>query len=133
MTAVQKNRMTLAIGAALTVITLLLYWPARHNQFVTFDDHDYIVDNPHVTAGLTWPGITWAFTTGHASNWHPLTGMSHMKDCELYGLNPAGHHLTNVLLHAINTVLVFVLLQRMTGSLWRSAFLAALFGWHPLH
>src|SRR5262249_49348239 len=86
----------------------------------------------HVQNGLTWDSLRWAFTTAHAYNWHPLTWLSHMADCELYGLNPAGHHLTSLLLHAANSVLVFLLLRRMTGAQWRSAFAAALFALHPL-
>ncbi len=132
MAGVDKNR-TGAVCALLAVATLLLYWPATRNGFVNLDDHDYILDNAHVTAGLTWSGILWAMRSGYASNWHPLTWISHMLDCQLFGLNPWGHHLTNVLLHVANSVLVFVLLRRLTGSLWRSAFVAAFFAWHPLH
>ena len=132
MAGVDKNR-TGAICALLAVATLLLYWPATRNGFVNLDDHDYILDNIHVTAGLTWSGILWAFRSGYASNWHPLTWISHMLDCQFFGLNPSGHHLVNVLLHVANSVLVFALLRRLTGSVWRSAFVAAFFAWHPLH
>ena len=79
---------------------------ARHG-FVNYDDPDYITTNPHVKAGLTWSGIVWAFQSGEASNWHPLTWISHMVDCQLFGLNPAGHHLVNLLFHTANTVLLF--------------------------
>ena len=93
----------------------------------------YVTENPHVLEGLTWPGVAWAFTSSAASNWHPVTWLSHMVDCQLYGLRPAGHHLTNVLLHSANTLLLFLILSRMTGAMWRSACVAALFAWHPLH
>ncbi len=104
-----------------------------HNGFVNLDDHQYIVDNPHVVSGLTSTNIVWAFKSGEASNWHPLTWISHMADCQMFGLNPARHHLVNLLFHIANTLLLFILLNRMTGGLWRSAFVAALFAWHPLH
>ena len=133
MAGTQNRRAALAVCALLAVATLLLYWPATRNGFIAIDDHDYILDNTQVTAGLTWAGIAWAFTTGHASNWHPLTWVSHMADCQFFGLNPAGHHFVNILLHTVNSLLVFLLLRRMTGSLWRSAFVAAFFAWHPLH
>jgi tetratricopeptide (TPR) repeat protein len=117
---------------ALGLVTLVLYLPAVRYDFLAFDDQEYVTENPHVRAGLTLKGLVWAFGF-HASNWHPLTWVSHMLDCQIYGLNPAGHHLTNVLLHAANTVLLFLVLSWMTGGLWRSAIVAALFGWHPLH
>ena len=88
--------------------------------------------NPQVDDGLTIEGIAWAFTSRHASNWHPLTWLSHMLDCQLYGLTPWGHHLTNVLLHAATAILLFLVLRRMTGDLWPSAFVAAVFAVHPL-
>ncbi len=106
-------------GVACTLLaagTLLVYLSTLHNGFVAIDDHDYILDNTHVTAGLTWPGIWWALRSSYASNWHPLTWISHMLDCQLFGLNPAGHHLVNVLLHTANSVLVFLLFQRMTEA-----------------
>jgi hypothetical protein len=104
------------------------------HPFINYDDPDYILNNPNVTAGLTWPGILWAFKSGYAANWHPLTWMSHMLDCQLFGVNhPGAHHLVNVLFHAANTVLLFLLLNYTTGMSWRSAFVAALFASHPLH
>ena len=138
------KKITAAVAFALAVVTLLIYLPVLHNGFVNYDDPDYITNNPHVQAGLTWPGIVWAFRSTEASNWHPLTWISHMADCQLFGVNPAGHHLVNVLFHTANTVLLFLLLNRLTGlrseasaphtgALWRSAFVAALFAWHPLH
>jgi len=103
------------------------------NGFVSVDDPQYITQNPRVTAGLTWPGLVWALGAGYASNWHPLTWLSHMLDCDLYGLHPAGHHLTNLLLHTANTLVLFLLLRGLTGAFWRSALVAAFFACHPLH
>lgn len=122
-----------AVCSLLALVTLACYWPVTTHKFISLDDNLYIYDNPHVKPGLTWSGILWAFQSGHASNWHPVTWISHMVDCQLYGLNPAGHHLTNLLFHVVNTLLIFLLLQRMTGSVWRCASVAALFAWHPLH
>ena len=93
----------------------------------------YVTHNPHVTGGLTWGNVGWAFRTGYASNWHPLTWLSHMLDAELYGLKPGGHHLTNLLLHTANAVLLFLLLRRLTRAEWRSGLVAGLFALHPLH
>jgi tetratricopeptide (TPR) repeat protein len=121
------------IGLLLALITLLVYLPVAHDDFLVYDDHDYVTENSVVQNGLTWAGIKWAFTTGHASNWHPITWLSHMADCELFGLNPGAHHLVNVLFHTANAVLLLLLLFRLTGALWPSAFIAALFAWHPLH
>ena len=121
------------IGLLLALITLLAYLPASRDGFVNYDDQDYVTENSVVQKGLTWTGIKWAFTTGHASNWHPITWLSHMADCELFGLNPGAHHLVNVLFHTANVVLLLVLLLRLTGELWPGAFVAALFAWHPLH
>ena len=117
---------------ALAVVTFAVYLPMLGHGFINFDDPDYITNNPHVKAGLTWPGIVWAFQIGYAAYWHPLTWISHMMDCDLYGLNPDGHNLTNMLFHIANTLLLFFLLSRLTGALWRSFFVAALFAWHPL-
>jgi len=121
------------MGLLLALVTLLVYLPVAHDGFVNYDDQDYVTENPAVQKGLTWTGIQWAFTTSHASNWHPLTWLSHMADCEFFGLNPGAHHLVNVLFHTANVVLLFLLLLRLTGALWPSAFVAALFAWHPLH
>jgi tetratricopeptide (TPR) repeat protein len=121
------------IGLLLALITLLVYLPAAYHGFSIFDDDDYVTGNHIVQNGLTWAGVKWAFTTWHASNWHPLTWLSHMLDCELFGLNAGAHHLVNVLFHTANVVLLLLLLLRLTGELWPSAFVAALFAWHPLH
>jgi tetratricopeptide (TPR) repeat protein len=120
------------IGLALGLITLALYLPAARHEFIGYDDQQYVMENPHVQAGITRQSVGWAFGR-HAANWHPLAWISHELDCQIYGLQPAGHHLTNALLHAASTVLLFVVLRRMTGATWRSAAVAALFGWHPAH
>lgn len=112
---------------------LVVFWQSADHEFVNFDDELYVTRNSHVQAGLTYQGLVWALTTTHVGNWHPLTWLSHMLDCELYGLNPGGHHFTNLLLHIANTLLLFMVLKRMTGALRRSAFVAALFALHPLH
>jgi protein O-mannosyl-transferase len=120
------------VAALLALITLLLYWPATSAGFVNFDDGFYVTSNPLVQRGVTLEGIASAFRNPVCYTWHPLTVLSHMLDCQLFGLHPWGHHLPSVLLHALNTVLVFLLLRRLTGSLGSSALVAALFGWHPL-
>jgi tetratricopeptide (TPR) repeat protein len=124
---------TVAIALVLALVTLGLYGPVLGHAFIDFDDDLYVTANPMVRQGWTWHGFAWAWTTGHAANWHPLTWLSHITDCALFGLQPAGHHATSALLHTANTVLLFVLLRRMTGAVWRAAVVAALFGWHPLH
>ena len=117
----------------LALSTWLAYWPVSHNTFINYDDQDYLTDNKMVQEGVTWGGIKWAFTTRYAGNWHPLTWISHMLDCQLYGMNAGGHHITNLVLHTANSVLLFLLLNLMTASFWRSALVAALFALHPLH
>jgi tetratricopeptide (TPR) repeat protein len=121
------------IGLFLTVATLVVFWQVHNHEFINYDDNLYITENDQVQKGLSRESVVWAFTTTHASNWHPLTWLSHMVDFQLYGLNPKGHHLTNVFFHLLNTLLLFYVLQRMTGALWRSGFVAALFALHPLH
>ncbi|MGH7941483.1 MAG: tetratricopeptide repeat protein, partial [Limisphaerales bacterium] len=124
----------ICIVLALAAGTIALYWPITHDAFINFDDNAYVTDNPHVKNGLSWSGVVWAFTSFHyAANWHPLTWISHMIDCQLFGLNAADHHMMNMFFHTINTLLLFALLNYMTGAMWRSAFVAALFAWHPLH
>ena len=121
------------IALLLVLGTLAVYLPAAHHAFTLYDDSDYVTENPMVENGLTWAGVKWAFTTGHASNWHPLTWISHMADCQLAGLDPSVPHCENILFHAANAVLLFALLLRLTDLIWPSAFAAALFAWHPLH
>jgi Flp pilus assembly protein TadD len=117
----------------LAVVTLIVYWPVTHCDFVNYDDPDYFTSNPHVLNGLTAANVTWAFTTSHAANWHPLTWLSLMLDAELFGKGPAGPHFTNLVFHAANAVLLFLLFRRLTGAVWRSALVAALFALHPMH
>jgi tetratricopeptide (TPR) repeat protein len=121
------------ISVSLALVTLAIYWPAMRHDFVNYDDDLYVTSNVHVQAGLTLESMKWALLNPVTSNWHPLTVWSHMADCQLFGLKPWGHHLTSLLLHALSTVLVFLFLRRLTGALWRSALVAALFGLHPAH
>lgn len=121
------------LALLLALLTLLVYLPATTAQFINYDDPDYVLRNDMVQKGVTWEGVRWAFAGAHASNWHPLTWISHMVDCDLFRLNPAGPHLVNGLFHALNTALLFILLFRLTGRKWPSVMVAALFGWHPLH
>ncbi len=128
-----KIRYDILVCLFLVAATIAVYWQIGNHTFVNYDADKYVTDNQHVQAGLTSESITWAFTSTHASNWHPLTWLSHMVDCQFYGLNPKGHHLTNVLFHILNSILLFLIFRRMTGDLWKSAFVAALFAIHPLH
>jgi tetratricopeptide (TPR) repeat protein len=126
-------RHTLAIHLALAVLTVAVYWQTGRFDFVNYDDPPYVTENPHVRAGLTAAGVRWAFSSVLAGNWHPLTTLSHMLACELFGVEPAGHHLMNVVLHVAATLVLFAMLQATTGDTWPSAFVAALFAVHPLH
>ncbi len=128
-----RGRLTILLGALLVLATLLLYGRVRHHEFLDFDDSEYITKNVHVRTGLNAGNVVWAFTSYHAANWHPVTWLSHMADCQLFGLNSGSHHLVNVALHAANVLLLFWLLQRATGAVWRSVFVAALFAVHPLN
>jgi tetratricopeptide (TPR) repeat protein len=124
---------TLLILLALAAVTAAIYWPARGFEFLNFDDPQYVTDNPHVRRRLTWPGVTWAFTHAHSSNWHPLTWLSHMLDCQFFALRPAGPHLVNVALHIANTLLLFGWLKRFAAPSWVSALIAGWFALHPTH
>jgi Flp pilus assembly protein TadD len=119
--------LVLALGTA------ALYWPITSHPFIIFDDEQYITANPHVASGLNWTNLVWALKSSEQANWHPLTWVSHQLDCTLFGVTAGGHHLVNLLFHVTNTLLVFLFLRGATGALWRSAFVAALFAWHPLH
>jgi tetratricopeptide (TPR) repeat protein len=127
----------LAICAGLIAITWAVFGQTVGHDFINLDDPNYVSQNDHVRAGLNWDGIVWAFTHVHSANWHPLTTMSHMLDCQLFGLKPGAHHFVNVLLHSATAVLLFFLLAQInpdwTGTIWRSAFVAAIFAIHPLH
>jgi protein O-mannosyl-transferase len=131
-TSKSDRRMALGICVGLVVAVICVFGQVIHFDFISVDDDFYVYRNPIVARGLTWEGIGWAFTHAHAANWHPLTWLSHMVDCRLYGLRAGGHHATSVLLHAANAVLLFLLLRRMTNTLWPGAFVAALFALHPL-
>ncbi len=120
-------------GMLLIVATLIVYLPVTGHQFVALDDDLYVTHNPQIQKGLTWANLAWALTALEAGFWHPLTWWSHMLDYELFGLNPGGHHLMSLLLHTLNVLLLFGLLQRWTGALWRSFLVAALFALHPLN
>jgi tetratricopeptide (TPR) repeat protein len=122
-----------SIAIFLVLLTFAVYWRATNNQFVNMDDPGFVTENSHVLTGFTINNIRWAFSTTEMGNWNPVTWFSHMADCQLFDLNPRWHHLTSVAIHIANTVLLFFLLSRMTGSLWQSAFVAALFAIHPLH
>src|ERR1700690_3965051 len=121
------------LGVPLMIFTLLLYSSVRHHEFLDFDDAQYVTKNIHVTTGLNLNNIRWAFTSVYAANWHPLTWMSHMTDCQLFGLNSGAQHMINAALHAANVLLLFWLLQKATGAVWRSFFVAAIFAVHPLN
>src|SRR5437762_2198829 len=116
----------------LIALTWAVFAQTGKYPFVNYDDPLYVLDNAHVRAGLTWRGIAWAFTHVHSQNWHPLTTMSHMFDCQLFGVNPGAHHLVNVFFHSIAAVLLFILLAQITNNIWASAFVAAVFAIHPL-
>ncbi len=112
---------------------IAVFWQSTGHDFVNYDDPAYVTDNIHVRKGLTYPNVLWAFTTLHAENWHPITWLSHMLDSKIYGLNPKGHHATNILFHVANTLLLLYLLYSTTRNYWQSLFVAALFALHPLH
>src|SRR5271166_3475540 len=129
-----SREMRVVISCLLLVAaTLAFYNPIIHNQFIDFDDSAYILQNPQVQSGLTWDTLKWSFTTFREGNWHPLTWLSHALDCQLFHLNPAGHHYINLLLHAANALLLFLLLRRATGLTWSSLVVAALFALHPVN
>jgi len=123
----------LYLSILIAVLTLAIYWQVLDYGFINFDDPTYVIENKHIRDGLTIEGVKWAFTSFYASNWHPLTWLSHMLDIEFFGMNPGMHHLSNITIHTLNAVLLFILLERMSGVLWRSAMVAALFALHPLH
>ncbi len=133
MSAFKLTRRDGLICLLLAAATLAIYWPVTRADFTNYDDPRYVVENLNIQSGVTWKAVAWAFTTGYGSNWHPVTWISHMIDWQFYGLNSGKHHLTNLIFHVANTVLIFGLLRVMTGTFWRSALVAALFAWHPVH
>jgi len=130
---IKKRKLELIVCMFLVATSLLVYIQVIKFDFINYDDGLYIVENPHIKGKLTLENIIWAFSTGYAANWHPLTWLSHMLDFGVYGSNPMGHHWTNLQIHVANSILLFLFLKYLTGVLWRSAFVAALFAIHPLH
>ena len=133
MMAFSNKKVQLPILLTLALLTLVVYLPVRNHEFVRYDDDVYVTNNPEVKSGLSWQGIKWAFVTDHGANWHPLTWLSLMLDCQLFGVKAGSLHLVNALFHIANTLLLFIVFNRMTKALWQSAFIAALFALHPLH
>lgn len=133
MLTLTSNRRTVLILAALLTATVAVYAPVAWHEYISIDDHAYVSDNKVVQAGLTWYGVVWAFNGVHVANYHPVTWLSHMLDCELFGPGPRAGHLVNLGLHTVNSLLLFLVLRRMTGREWCSAFVAAVFALHPQH
>ena len=132
----EKGREKIRVSAlllALVLLCLAAFWPVLRCQFIDYDDPVYVTRNAGIRQGLNWAAVRWALTTGYAANWHPLTWLSHALDVSLFGLNPRGHHATNLVVHVINTLLLFLLLRGLTGAFWRSAGAAAFFAVHPSH
>ena len=127
-----KRLIALVVCTALIAVTIIAYEPVRHNGFVTLDDNEYVVENTHIKQGLTLETLKWAFTGTHFYMWHPLTTLSYLVEYEFFGINALGDHLTNLVLHIINALLLFWILKKMTGAFWPSAFAAAVFAVHPL-
>lgn len=121
------------IYAMLIVVTFAIFWQVQSFEFTNYDDDRYVSENYHILTGLKWDNIIWVFTSEHSESWHPLTGLSHMLDCQLFGLDAGRHHLVNLLFHTANALLLFTVFRKMTGALWQSAFVATLFAVHPLH
>ncbi|MGO9017050.1 MAG: hypothetical protein ACLQVJ_01740 [Syntrophobacteraceae bacterium] len=128
-----RNKQIPLICLLLTAAALMAFWQVSHCDFINYDDTSYVTKNIHIRNGITTEAIGWAFTTGYAGNWHPLTWISHMLDVQLFGLEPRWHHVTNLLFHIANTLLLFFVFYRMTDAPWKSAFVAAMFALHPLH
>jgi tetratricopeptide (TPR) repeat protein len=131
--ALSRQKLVVLLCLLLAAVTLAVYNPVVRNQFVDFDDQAYILKNSHIQSGLNWALVKWSVTTFYYGIWHPLTWLSHALDYQLFHLNPVGHHYTSVLLHAINAVLLFLLLRRATGAIWPSIFVGALFALHPIN
>jgi len=129
----RDERKVVVIYIALTLAAFIAFEQVRRNGFISFDDYQYVTQNPHVNGGISCESVLWAFTSPNCGMWHPLTSLSHMLDCGLFGLNPAWHHLTSLLFHIANALMLFWVLKRMTGAVWQSAFVAAVFALHPLN
>ncbi len=130
---ISNYRPKLLICLFLTLAVLAAFWEVKNNDFINFDDPRCTTENLHIQGGLNLGFLKWAFTTSHAGYWQPLTWLSFMMDYQLFGLNPGGYHIVNLLLHTVNSLLLFLILNRMTHALWKSAFVAALFALHPMH
>jgi hypothetical protein len=128
-----SRRIVLLVSLSLAALVLAVYWGSGTHGFVELDDGEYVSENANVAGGLTAANVRWAFTAFHAANWHPVTWLSHMVDVTLFGVNAGAMHRVNVAFHLVNTILLFLVLRALTGALWRGAFVAALFGVHPLH
>jgi len=128
-----EKKQPIVIYLLLTAAVIITFRQVYHCDFINYDDPTYVFENTNIQSGITTQAIRWAFTTGHAANWHPMTWLSHMLDVQLFGLQPRWHHLTNLLFHIANTLLLFFVFNRMTKAPWKSAFVAALFALHPLH
>jgi len=124
---------TCFIGAVLTIAVIAVFGQVHTFDFINYDDDVYVSQNSNISPGFSWKNAIWVFSKEHGGNWHPLTGLSHILDCQLFGLNPGRHHLVNLLFHIANTLLLLAVLAKMTGAFWKSAFVAALFALHPLH
>ena len=129
----KKTKLTVIGCGLLAVATLAIYSRVVRNPFIAFDDETYVTRNIHVQSGVSWKTVSWSLTSTQQSNWHPLTWLSHALDCQLYGMNPAGHHFTSLFIHTLNVLLLFLLLLKVTGCRWRSLLVAALFAVHPLN
>ncbi|MGA2094430.1 MAG: hypothetical protein ABSH16_13665, partial [Sedimentisphaerales bacterium] len=128
-----KINVVVFVYLTLILSTLLVFWQVRSFDFTGYDDNKYVYENPPVLNGLSAKAVIWAFTTSHTGYWHPLTWLSFMLDCQFFGKHPGPMHLTNLILHLANTLLLFAVLRKMTGALWPSAFVAAAFALHPMH
>jgi tetratricopeptide (TPR) repeat protein len=133
MSGASKRLIRPLVYLILAGVTLAAYWAVRGNGFIVLDDADYVAQNSEVSAGLTGHGVRWAFTESYSSNWHPITWLSHMLDCQVFGLNASAHHFVSVALHILNALLLLFFLSRVTGAFWASAFVAAVFALHPIH
>ena len=129
---ISPQKKNLIVYIVLAVVTLAVYWQVNQYDFI-IEDNVYVIENSHIQSGITLEGVRWAFSTTYAEFWHPLTWLSLMFDYQLYGLNAGGYHVTNLVVHILSTLLLFWLFNRMTGAIWKSAFVAALFALHPLH
>jgi len=130
---ISESNKKLIVYILLILATLAVYWQVHHFDFINMDDKVYITENGRIQSGITMDGIHWAFTTRYADLWNPLVWLSFMFNYQLHGLNAGGYHMTNLILHILSTLLLFWLFHRMTGAVWRSAFVAAFFALHPLH